>query len=226
MTPSRASVSKGVSEAVGSSKITTRCSTSSARAIWTIWRCAIDSRDTGRRGSRSTPSARTAAAARRSMARSSTSGPRRSSRPMKMLRATDRSGARRISWCTRTMPRRSASTGPARRNGLAAQRHRAGRRSEVARQDLHQGRLAGTVLADDGVHLTRRQGQRHVAQHLDGAEPHRQAPRLEHRFRRIRRDPGQRPDPAQRLLPPETPRADRPRSSSRLRPSCICLTRW
>jgi len=47
--------------AVGSSKITMRCGVSSARAICTIWRCAIDSR------------------------------------AMKMLRATDRSGASRIS---------------------------------------------------------------------------------------------------------------------------------
>ncbi len=40
-------VSTGVSEAVGSSKITTRWGTVSARAIWASCRWAIDSRSTG-----------------------------------------------------------------------------------------------------------------------------------------------------------------------------------
>ena len=38
--------------------------------------------------------------------------PRRTSRPRNMFSAIDRSGASMISWCTSTMPRRSASTGP------------------------------------------------------------------------------------------------------------------
>ena len=90
-------VSTGVKEAVGSSKITMRCGAASARAICASWRRAIESLETGAVTDASTPKTRIASSARRFIVRSSSVGPRLSSRPRNMFSAIERSGARMIS---------------------------------------------------------------------------------------------------------------------------------
>ncbi len=59
----------------------------------------------------------------------------------------------------------------------------AGRR-EVAAEDLHQGRLAGAVLADDRVDLAGADADRHVAQDLDRPERSTEADRFQNRTMR------------------------------------------
>ena len=56
------------------------------------------------------------------------------------------------------------------RDRRACKRQAARGGSLVAGQDLHQGGLAGAVLADQGVHLAGAQVDREVEQHLDCAE--------------------------------------------------------
>ena len=67
--------------------------------------------------------------------------------------------------------------GPGKDNRPVVDEDLAARRRLVAGEDLHQGRLARTVLADDGMHLARPHGQRHVVQHLDRTEALGKAPR-------------------------------------------------
>ena len=103
--------STGVSTAVGSSRMTTRCGESRARAICTICRSAIRSRATGVSGSTAHPRpARRAAAALRMSARSR-NGPRRRSGPRNMFSATVSWVASKLLLGTSTMPCRSASAG-------------------------------------------------------------------------------------------------------------------
>ena len=56
------------------------------------------------------------------------------------------------------------------RDRLAVQMKIAFRGREMAREDAHQGRLAGPVLADDRMHLAGLQVERNPAQDLDGPE--------------------------------------------------------
>jgi hypothetical protein len=50
---------------------------------------------------------------------------------------------------------------------VSRQRQRAGIGSFGAGQDLEQGRLAGTVLADQRMHLSSAHVERHAAQRMD-----------------------------------------------------------
>ena len=109
------------------------------------------------------------------MRRSSTKPKRASSRPRNRFWATVRSGASRISWWTRTMPRCSASTGPVNVIGFSSRKQAALGGREMARQDAHQGRFAGAVLADDRVDLAGCELERNVAQNLDRSERFRDA---------------------------------------------------
>ena len=59
---------------------------------------------------------------------------------------------------------------PRERDRLAVQMKIAFRGREMAREDAHQGRLAGAVLPDDRMHLTGLQVERNPAQDLDGPE--------------------------------------------------------
>ena len=106
------STSSSVSELVGSSRIRTRASIESARAISTICFRSGRSRRTGSDGSRSSPSRSIAARARARVVFQSTSPARLAIRcPRKMFSAIERSGARVVSCVTVAMPWRSASVG-------------------------------------------------------------------------------------------------------------------
>jgi hypothetical protein len=69
------------------------------------------------------------------------------SRPRKIFSATESSGASESSWWTRAMPRR-----------------------EKAGEDVHQGGLAGAVLADQGVDLAGPQLEINAVHRRSGAK--------------------------------------------------------
>ena len=179
-----ASVSNGVSEAVGSSKITARCGTLRARAICTSWRWAIDSVETIEVGLMSAPRPCNTSRARAFITRSSTTKPRLISRPMKMFWATLKCGASRISWWTRTMPWRSASTGLENSTVLPSSRIDPAGRLQMAGENLHQRGFAGAVLADQGMHLARHQIERDAEEHLHRPEGHVDRPGSQNRLGR------------------------------------------
>ena len=129
-----------------------------------------------------------ASVARRFISRSSSLRPRRASRPRNMFSAMVRSGASMISWWTSTMPRRSASTGPLSSTGAPSSLRTPRRRRQMTGDDLHQGRLAGAVLADDRVDLPRADVERHVAQDLDRPERPREPDSLEYGMQGSRGD--------------------------------------
>ena len=89
---------------------------------------------------------------------------------MWMFSATLRCWQRAISWWTKPMPISSASWGLRIVDRPALQQHLARVRLVHAPDDVHQGGLAGPVLADDGVHLAGGEGQVDVRQRLGGAE--------------------------------------------------------
>ena len=112
MTVKSRSVSRRVSEEVGSSKITTRASSETARAIATIWRSAIEIMPSGSDGSVETPSSESQSPASLFIRPKSISPKRlRGCRPMKMFSAIDRYGSRLTSWWTGMMPSLSACAG-------------------------------------------------------------------------------------------------------------------
>ncbi|SCD32853.1 hypothetical protein GA0115246_100414 [Streptomyces sp. SolWspMP-sol7th] len=99
MTPKSVSTSRGSSEDVGSSMMTTFAFTETARASATICWVPTLSSPSGRRTSTRTPSAASACAASRCIRPKSTRPrARRGSRPRKRLRATLMSGTRFTSW--------------------------------------------------------------------------------------------------------------------------------
>ncbi|MND74977.1 hypothetical protein D3C80_665850 [compost metagenome] len=63
---------------------------------------------------------------------------------------------------------------PAERNGCAIDEDFTARRLFIARQQLHQRRLAGAVLADDGVHLAGAHRDLYILQNLNRPEGFRQ----------------------------------------------------
>ena len=69
---------------------------------------------------------------------------------------------------------------------LAVEEERALARRVEARQDLHQGRFAGAIVADDAQHLAGVDMEIHIAKRGDGAEIFVNAFRLEQRGRLIR----------------------------------------
>ena len=179
MTLRTASVSKGVSDAVGSSKMTTRCGTFKARAICTSWRWAMDRREMTVVGSMSAPRAmhrfgrlpvhRTVVeddAAPYLAAHEDVLGDRQMRREENLLVNQDDAAALCVD--------------------RAGEDHRAAveqdvtlARRQMAGEDLHQGGFAGAVLANDGVHLAGAKPERDVTEHLDRAERFRQMLRLE-----------------------------------------------
>ena len=72
---------------------------------------------------------------------------------MKMFSATVTSGQSAISWWTKPMPSSWARAGEAISTGFAVEADLAAVGPEDAVDDVHQRRLAGAVLAGDGVHL-------------------------------------------------------------------------
>ena len=78
-------------------------------------------------------------------------GPRRGSRSVNRLASTSRSGNTLSSWDTTATPWRTASAVEPKRTS-PVEAHRAGVGGERAGDDLHERRLAGAVLAQQGVH--------------------------------------------------------------------------
>ena len=70
-----------------------------------------------------------------------------------MFSPTVKTGMSMKCWCTMPMPSAMASRGPAIRGRLAVDQDLAGVRVDQAVEDVHQGRLAGAVLADQRVDL-------------------------------------------------------------------------
>ena len=92
------------------------------------------------------------------------------SRPRNTFCATVRSGSRLNSWKTVASPARAAWTGCVNAHLVAAERDRAGVALVDAREDLHEGRLAGAVLADEAVHLAGPEREPDAVQHLHAEE--------------------------------------------------------
>ena len=113
----KASVSPGVSVAVGSSITSRRARRARALAISTSCFSATISRRTGVSGLTARPTWASACAASARMAASSSSQPRFFSWPRKMFCAIVRSSARLNSWWMSTMPAASASREPAKATG-------------------------------------------------------------------------------------------------------------
>lgn len=63
---------------------------------------------------------------------------------------------------------------------LPIHRNRAAGRLQMAAQKLHQRRLAGTVLADDCMHLAGLDGEADIGQHLHRPESLGDAPGFKH----------------------------------------------
>ena len=112
MMSNKRSTSPGLSEAVGSSKISSSARSASALAISTSCRCADERRRTSASSGRAASWPRlpsSSLARRRSALRDSRPGAPSSGR--KMFSSTERSGARLVSWVTSAMPAESASRG-------------------------------------------------------------------------------------------------------------------
>ena len=185
--PKSEATSSSVSELVGSSSTRTRASIVRARAISTSCCWSGRSLRTGNDGSTSSPSRRTASSARRRVARQSITGPRRTiRRPRKTFSVIERSGASVVSWVTVAMPPRSASAGSRKSTGRPGERHSAGVRPDLARQDVEQCRLARAVLADKRVHLARIDRDARAPERVDAPVALLQRARLQERFRGLR----------------------------------------
>ena len=87
-----------------------------------------------------------------------------------MFSATERCGASSDSWCTMAMPMAAASAGRLSQTSAPLPEHAAAVALEHARHDLHEGGLAGAVLAQQQVDLARAHGQVAVAQRRHAAE--------------------------------------------------------
>ena len=147
--PKSASTSSSVSELVGSSRISTRASIESARAISTICCWSGRSRRTGMPGSRSRSSRASASRARRRVARQSIEA----GAPHHAVPEEDVLGDREVGRERRLL--RDRRDALAQRLGRVAEARRLARRTDLAavglhlpREDLQQRRLARAVLAD------------------------------------------------------------------------------
>ena len=76
-----------------------------------------------------------------------------------MFSATVKTGTSMKCWCTMPMPARSRRAGPRMRDRLAVDEDLALVRLQQPVQDVHQRRLAGAVLAEQGVDLAWLDGQ-------------------------------------------------------------------
>ena len=86
------------------------------------------------------------------------------------VRGDVEAGTRSSSWKIVAMPAACASRGLAKRTGVAVDRDGALVRRVHAREDVHQRRLAGAVLAEQRVDLAGLQVEIDAAQRLDAAE--------------------------------------------------------
>ena len=75
--------------------------------------------------------------------------------PRVTFSATVNTGTSMKCWCTIPMPAAMASFGECELDLLAVEQDLALVRLQQPVQDVHQGRLAGAVLAEQGVHLAR-----------------------------------------------------------------------
>ncbi len=176
------SLSRAVSEVVGSSKMTIRASAPSAFEISTSCRSPWLSRATGVPGASSRSTAASSSLARSRIFRRSMKGSPGTSlgNPvMKRFSSMVRFLKRFSSWWMKAMPLASASLGPVGLVGLALERHPAGLGLVDAAQDVHRRRLAGPVLADEAQHLAGCEPEAHPVQHLDAEEAFRQPLDLE-----------------------------------------------
>ena len=172
ITLSTASVSNGVSEAVGSSKITARCGTLRARAICTSWRWAIDSVET--------MAARIDVGAEplQHLARPRVHGAVVDDEAARDLAADE--DVLRDAQVRRQqdllMDQDDAVVFGVDRAGehdrLTIKRHHPAGRLQVAGKNLHQRRLAGPVLADQRMNLARHEIERDAEEDLDRPERH------------------------------------------------------
>ena len=88
-----------------------------------------------------------------------------------MFSATVKDGASLKCWCTMPMPARIASAGPPNSTGCAAEQDVAAVARQQAVEDVHQRRLAGAVLADQGMDLPRTDRNRGVMDRDKVAKP-------------------------------------------------------
>ena len=179
----RRSVSRALSEVVGSSRITTRASTASALAISTSCRSPGARPLHGRRpGTRRGPPAS-------SRARAALLQPGAVDERAAPGQGVAGTGSRRRSGSGRgSAPgARRRSRGPSRRTatrgrvGRAVEPHRAPLGREHPAEDVHQRRLAGPVLADQAEDAAPAEGERDVLQHRHAEEALLDVPELEER---------------------------------------------
>ena len=156
--------------AVGSSRIRHRALPDRARAISTTWRSPMRRDPTVRSGSMSDPRRSRAATACSRAARQSTLPRRVGQRPRQMFSVTVRGGASVSSWKTMRMP--IAAGEQRRRAGDVApvEGHPTRIRGIVADEDLHQRRLAGSVLAEEGENGAASRYQVDAVENLHAAE--------------------------------------------------------
>ena len=160
------------SDAVGSSRISTRASTESDLAISMSCWSAIDRPRTGAPTSNCTSSSsNSACAARRVPPQSIVPSRPDGAWPMNTFSATVRSGKRRGSWWTTAIPSARAWAGPWIVGLLAVEPDRPAVGLMDAGEDLDQRALAGAVLADECVDLAGQEIERHVVESLRRGEP-------------------------------------------------------
>ena len=112
---------------------------------------------------------------------------RRGSSPRMMFSSTVRLSASMKCWCTMPMPAAMASVGLRKCADLAVDGDRALVGALHPVEDLHERRLAGAVLADDGVDRAGADPEVHVAVGHDAGEPLDDAGQLDRRWSRLGR---------------------------------------
>ena len=152
MSPKSRCTSCSESDEVGSSMITTRASNETARAISMSWTWETDRSPAWASGSSSMPMSRNSRRVSRRIRSWSTNPKRpRGKRPSQMFSMTLRAGTGWSSCWIIEMPARIASDGRREADRLARQLDLAGVGLHEAGQHVHERRLAGAVLAAQGV---------------------------------------------------------------------------
>ena len=184
----RSSTESCESGAVGSSRIRSRGDTANALASSRRWRRATLSDET--RSSR-WPRKWTSSSSERIAFVASGSRRRRCSSPTatRMFSATVMSGSSAGCWWTIAIPRSCATAGVRLSTRRAVEDDRAAVGRRRARGDVHQRRLAGAVLPEQGVHLAREHVERDVGERCDRVVVLGDA---EHRQRRLHGGPAVR----------------------------------
>ena len=179
----------------------------------------------------SQPTRASSSSARRRWARRSIRPKRRGGSAMQMLSATERSGISDSSWKMQTMPAALAAGGSAKRTSLPVEAHGALVRLHHAGDDLDQRRLAGAVLAQDGVDRALAAGEVDALQRPHAAIALADAGELEegrcdvgHRLSRGNGLPGQGGGPARAGPPGQRGLDPRPRPRVGRGPSYFTLS--